>query len=294
MSAQALMILNLSDESFSDGGQLSSGHLFAKRLQELKKLGLFAYDIGAQSTAPNRTRLINAQEESRRFLSVFEQALGLSNESGENLWTGVRFLSLDTFRPTTFIKMFKWLRANGYKGPIAFNDVSGCYSDGVSEVVDTLGEKFFYVLCHNRVPSREETPLHMNYKRPCHSVDILDEVQLFFHEGTKFLQNFLPQAQLIFDPCLGFAKSYQENWTILNNIERLQGSASLLLGISRKSFLRQKVRETIPGISEIEAMGLSEFYHYEFIRKWKTEFQGNLWVRLHDPHLGLLALGRSH
>ncbi|MBI2520771.1 MAG: dihydropteroate synthase [Bdellovibrio sp.] len=290
MSAQALIILNLSDESFSDGGMLSDGKSFAERLSKLKKLGFSAFDVGAQSTAPNRTRLIDSEEEIRRFLSIFEDALHRDSA----LWSDVHFLSLDTFRPSTFIKIFKWLRASGYKETIAFNDVSGRYRDGVAETLQTIGEQFFYVLCHNRVPSRAETPFHMNYQIQGGKESILHEVQNFYAEGGKFLQNIFPPSQLIFDPCLGFAKNYHENWAIMQNIERLHCPYSLLLGISRKSFLRQKVREMIPGIPETETMGLSEYYHYEFIKKWANELPGPLWVRVHDPYLALLALGKSN
>jgi len=289
VSAQALIILNLSDESFSDGGELSSGSLFVRRLQALKKLGHSSFDVGAQSTAPKRTRLIDGDEECRRFLTIFEEALHLDKD----LWSGIRFLSLDTFRPATFVKIFQWLRAKGYHGALAFNDVSGCYREGIVETVKLLSAPFFYVLCHNRVPSREETPLHMNYLRGGRPGDILAEVQNYFTEGAKFLEDSIPRAQLIFDPCLGFAKSYEENWQLMQNVAHLQCPSALLIGISRKSFLRQKVREMIPGLSESEAMNLSEFYHYEFLKRWRSERQDNLWLRVHDPHLALLALGES-
>ena len=121
MSAQGLIILNLSQESFSDGGRLSSAKALCDRIAVLKSLGLYAYDLGAQSTAPNRVRIIDAAEECSRFFTILQEALKLE----PHLWKGIKFLSIDTFRPATFIQVFKWLRSNGYQGTIAFNDVSG-------------------------------------------------------------------------------------------------------------------------------------------------------------------------
>ena len=70
-------------------------------------------------------------------------------------------MSLDTFRPTTLLKCLNGL-ANGYAADCLQRREGVIATEQVK--VDTLGEKFFYVLCHNRVPSREETPLHMNYQ----------------------------------------------------------------------------------------------------------------------------------
>lgn len=209
-----------------------------------------AWDVGAESTAPMNAS-ISASEEWGRLEPHLPALLQ------------VPLLSLDTYHPETILRMAQ-LRNN-----LIWNDVSGKFDENVEEFL-SLDSSFHYVFCHNLAPTRELAGRHMDYAT-----------------GTSFESLFeyfwgRRHPRVIFDPCLGFSKSYEENWMILERFGELQrkvGHNRWLLGFSRKSFLRKKFNLELSQKEELDQK------HLEVLSEVLAEAGGEVWVRTHRPEL---------
>jgi dihydropteroate synthase len=209
-----------------------------------------AWDIGAESTAPKNSA-ITPEEEWARL------------ESHLDLILKIPLLSLDTYHPETIFRMA------GLRNNLIWNDVSGKFDKHVEEFL-SLDKSFQYVLCHNLAPSRELTGRHMDYV----TGTTLESLTEFF---LKY-----KYPRVIFDPCLGFSKTYEENWNILGNMGELQkrvGHNRWLIGFSRKSFLRKKFDLNLENRKELDRK------HVEVLSEVLAEMSGEVWVRTHRPEL---------
>lgn len=209
-----------------------------------------AWDIGAESTAPMNAP-ITADEEWARLESHLPELLK------------VPLLSLDTYHPETIFRMSS-LRKN-----LIWNDVSGKFDTHVENFL-SLDSTFQYVLCHNHAPSRGLTGHHMDYVLGT-TLDTLSEFFLKYKH-----------PRVIFDPCLGFSKTYEENWMILDNMGELQKRVRhprWLIGFSRKSFLRKKFGLTLENREELDVK------HVQVLSEVLAEMSGEVWVRTHRPEL---------
>ncbi len=211
---------------------------------------LDAWDIGAESTAPMNAA-ITAEDEWARLAPHLPTLLNIP------------LLSLDTYHPETIFRMAA-LRKN-----LIWNDVSGKFDKNVENFL-SLDSSFQYVLCHNLAPSRELTSQHMNYVLGT----TLDTLAAFF---LKF-----KHPRVIFDPCLGFSKTYEENWMIMENMGELQkriGHKRWLVGFSRKSFLRKKFKLELSQREELDQI------HVQVLSEVLAEMNGEVWIRTHRPEL---------
>jgi dihydropteroate synthase len=244
-------VVNITPNSFSDGGEIQSPEAFLARVTAFGQID--ALDLGAESTAPMNAA-ISWQEEWERLLPVLP-LLGMLDCQ----------LSLDSYHPETVFKLMEQ-----WPGPLIWNDVSGKFDHAVLEFLKRPTNT--YVFCHNRAPTREQTGSHMQFTSS--EGNILQELQ----------DHFLPHAhpQVIFDPCLGFSKSYAENWEILERLGELQARVPhqrWLIGFSRKSFLRQKFS------LELEQREQLDQVHLEELRRLIPVLSGEVWVRTHRPDL---------
>jgi len=319
-----LLICNLAPESFSELGKSTHVDQLIGRLQRLAALGFNSIDLGAQSTAPRREKIISGEEEKDRF----EDMLSGVWKKAPTLLNQFKIISLDTFRIETFNQVAVNLRQKGYTGQLWFNDVSGRFHDVNEKLVLELSSligPFTYICCHNRVQSREETPLHWQAPLPSNNeygpqFDPVQEQQLFFSQALFHFQTLGPllgsEITVVFDPCFGFAKGLAENEELLLRVEELmkvlilnlkfQSNPQILWGISRKSFLRARVEAqlenritedsfSIPKLNMEDLQRYSEYFHWEEIQKLKSWIQRNnysglLWWRLHDENLARLFL----
>ena len=97
--------------------------------------------------------------------------------------------------------------------------------------------------------------------------------------------------RVIFDPCLGFAKTYDENWYILNHFGKFQRRIRhehWLLGFSRKSFLRKKFNLTLEDKEELDNK------HAEVLMHVLRDAQTGVWIRTHRPELLLFNQNQEH
>lgn len=253
MTILRMGVMNLTPNSFSDGGEISATN-FQEKLKSFGRCE--AIDIGAESTAP--------MNESISWETEWERMLPFMSQLGK--YGGV--LSFDTYHPETVEEILRWYVNNGWDREIIWNDVSGKFDGFVRDYLE-MSPNFLYVLCHNLAPSRALTGKHMDYVDP----------ELSLEKVRDYLRPFaIPQV--IFDPCLGFSKTYEQNWEILNRFGELQemtGHNRWLLGFSRKSFLRKKFNLTMNEREELDQK------HIEVLSR--VQMKGDVWVRTHRPEL---------
>lgn len=253
MNLKRMGVINLTPNSFSDGGEITP-ESFLKKIQSFGDIE--ALDIGAESTAA-MNEPVSWEVEWERMLPYLPMVKDFK---------GV--LSFDTYHPETVEEILRYYVNHGWEQEIMWNDVSGKFDGFVRDYL-SLSPKFSYVLCHNLAPNRALSGKHMDYVDP----------ELTLEKIRDYLAPFaIPQV--IFDPCLGFSKTYEQNWEILNRFGELQemtGHNRWLLGFSRKSFLRKKFNLTTQEREELDQK------HVEVLSR--IRMTGEVWVRTHRPEL---------
>lgn len=260
MHLKRMGVINLTPNSFSDGGELLTPAGVEKRILSFGTID--ALDVGAESTAPFNSA-IGASEEWKRLDPFLPLLKSLKIP-----------LSIDTYHVETIERIAHLWHLEQITTPLIWNDVSGKFDNAVKSFLKQ-NKNFYYVFCHNLAPSRELTTKHMEYLSAA-------EGEAFLGELTDY---FLPyvQERVIFDPTLGFSKTYEQNWTILNGMKTLQEKIPAyewLLGFSRKSFLRKKM-----GVGAITAENREsiDIYHQKVLNDLKGSLKGSVWVRTHRP-----------
>jgi dihydropteroate synthase len=242
-------VLNVTPNSFSDGGKFFEPSQIESRLNFLDQFDVI--DIGAESTAPMNTSL-NHSMEWERWKLVLPYLKHLK-----------AVISVDTYHPETIFEILKYFKDEKLSQKLIWNDVSGKFDD---YVVEFLKSGHDYIFAHNLSPQRELAGRHMDYVCP------------ELHLEDYFIDKKHPQ--IIFDPCLGFSKTYEQNWWILENFAHLTksiGHKRWLLGFSRKSFLRKKY-------DSLDNEKLDQI-HKDELMKAISDYSGELWVRTHRPEL---------
>ena len=205
-------ILNLTPDSFSDGGKFNNEKSALLHAEKLLKDGADFIDIGAQSTRPN-AEYLSAEEEIRRIGNVISL---IKKEFPEAL------ISIDTF----YADVVKF----GYnEGIDVVNDISG--GDFDENLLPTVAEtKLPYILMHSNTS-------YFTMHEKIHYDDITMSVNYYFSEKVNQLQK-LGIYDIILDPGFGFGKTVEDQYKMIEEVEHLGfGRFPLLIGISRKSFI---------------------------------------------------------
>jgi dihydropteroate synthase len=226
-------ILNVTPDSFADGGKYFSQTDAINHGRRLITEGADIIDIGGESTKPGVDRVTEA-EEMERVIPVIEELL----KDGA-------VVSVDT------------MRANVAKEAIALgvtyiNDVSGGLADEKMASVISANPLIQYIVMHWRGHSKQ-----MQSKAVYQ--DIVQEVKAELDErvATLINQGVNPE-QIILDPGIGFAKESEHNWELLKNIDRLQMLGyPLLVGVSRKRFLGELLNIKEPEGREFATISLT-------------------------------------
>ena len=205
-------ILNVTPDSFADGGQhFETQHAVSRGLEMIEE-GVDIIDIGGESTRPGAER-VSAEEEEARVLPVIKGLV----KSGVTL-------SIDTMRAST-------AKLAVEAGASIVNDVSGGAADpDMFSTVASLGCK--YTLMHWRGHSKD-----MNSKAIYDDVvsDVIEEVKI---QLDKALAAGILRENIILDPGIGFAKDAEHNWEILERLDEFVALGyPVLIGHSRKRFL---------------------------------------------------------
>lgn len=215
-------ILNVTPDSFSDGGEFNSLETALTQAKTLIDSGADIIDIGGQSTRPGAEEITLA-EELNRVIPVIEKLRQ----------TETIPISVDTTRATV-------AQAAVNAGADIVNDISGgSFDPQMFSTVAYLGVPL--ILMHIR-----GTPKTMQQKT---------NYQNLVREIYQWLQCQIEQAQkagialdkLIIDPGIGFAKTYQQNIELLQNLSAFKAlNCPLLVGVSRKSFIGHILQKTDP------------------------------------------------
>lgn len=197
-------ILNVTPDSFSDGGKYTSIDRALYRVEEMLDEGMDLLDIGGESTRPGHT-MVSEEEEIERVAPVIEKVK-------------CRFdipVSLDTYKA-------KVARAGISAGADLINDIWGLkYDAELAEVI--AGADLPCCLMHNR-----KEAVYENY---------MEEVLMDLRESLKCAHKAgIRGDRIILDPGVGFGKTYGHNLEVIDRLEMLQSlGCPILLGTSRKS-----------------------------------------------------------
>lgn len=224
-SPKIMGILNLTPDSFSDGGQFNNEKSALQQAEKLLKDGAEIIDIGPQSTRPN-AEFLSSEEEIRRIGKMISN---IKKEFPEAL------ISLDTFYAETVKFGFN-------EGIDLVNDISGGQFD--ENMFDTVAEtKLPYILMHVN-PSYETMHDKVNFD------DITLSVNQYFTKKTnELLQKGI--KDIILDPGFGFGKTVEDQMKMINETQFLGFKKyPLLIGISRKSFIYKPLGKSALDINE--------------------------------------------
>jgi dihydropteroate synthase len=219
-------ILNITPDSFSDGGRrLDPGRAIEDGLEMIED-GADILDIGGESTRPGADPL-PAEEEMRRVLPVVE---GLARSARVPI-------SIDTYKASV-------AREAVQRGATIINDVSGLqYDPALGAVAAQSGAAL--VLMHTRGRSREmyEKAVYADVVR-----EVIEELGAAIDRATRA---GVDRAQIVVDPGFGFAKRADHSFGLLARLERLtELDRPILSGPSRKSFLKVALGERMPADRE--------------------------------------------
>ena len=230
---QVMGILNLTPDSFSDGGQFDSPEQAVARALEMVEQGADILDLGAESTRPagaaygDGAREVTAAEEIDRLLPVLT---ALRSETDT-------VISVDTRKGAV-------ARAALAAGADLINDVTGVKDPELGDVVARAGCPL--IVAHSRgelsgTTSREEYDEVMD--------DVVQELAAFVRRAEY---RNVPFEQVIIDPGIGYSKGLEENLEIVNNLDFLEWiDRPVLLGASRKAFIGEltgaPTSERLPG-----------------------------------------------
>lgn len=210
--AVVMGVLNVTPDSFSDGGKFGSIQAAIDHGISLRDQGADIIDVGGESTRPGAQR-VDEREELDRVIPVIE---GLVN-------AGVK-VSIDTMRSTVAREAVR-------SGATLVNDVSGGLADAA--MLPTVAEANVpIVLMHWRAPSDQ-------MEQFTHYDDVVAEVVAHLDQRRNAaIQAGIPRDNIVLDPGLGFAKLAWHNWALLSDLPALCALGNpVLIAASRKRFV---------------------------------------------------------
>lgn len=199
-------VLNVTPDSFSDGGKYLSPDSAIAHAKQLVADGADIIDIGAESTRPDAAP-ISASEELARLEKIFPAIKNL----------GVP-ISIDTYKPEVAAQILTL-------GADIINDVHGLEDSRMIDVAKNF-----------------DAPFIAMHSEKCSDGDIIEDVKKFFRiTVTTCAARGLDTTRIIFDPGIGFGKTHEEDWEILRRLDELKTldgkKIPLMLGVSRKSVI---------------------------------------------------------
>ena len=223
-------ILNVTPDSFSDGGRFVNLDSALKHAVQMAEEGAHIIDVGGESTRPGFAVPISAEEEIERVVPVIQR---ISEETDLPI-------SIDTYKAETATLAVK-------AGAAMINDIWGLKKD--PEMADAVAScRVPVCMMHNRTNTEYDDLMK----------DILSEleesIELAIKAGVK-------EENIILDPGIGFGKTWQQNLTVMRNLQMLKELGyPILLGASRKSFigrtLELEVSDRLEGTLAVTSIGI--------------------------------------
>ncbi|MBD8604947.1 dihydropteroate synthase [Pseudomonas sp. CFBP 8771] len=230
-------ILNITPDSFSDGGRFNQRDLALRHAQAMVDAGATLIDIGGESTRPG-ARAVSAVEELERVAPLVE---AINRELDV-------IISVDTSTPAV-------MRESARLGAGLINDVRALRRDGALDAAAATG---LPVCLMHMVGEPGTMQDHPNYE------DLLGEVGGFLSERMHACASVgIPAERILLDPGFGFAKSHAHNLSLFKHMQALHAlGRPLLVGVSRKSMvglaLNKPVAERLNGSLALAALAMTK------------------------------------
>ena len=237
-------ILNVTPDSFSDGGRYMERERAIEHAREMVAQGADIIDVGGESTRPG-AHPVSLKEEVDRVVPVVE-ALSRKLEVP---------ISVDTYKAPVAKMALE-------RGAIMVNDISGLRFS--PHMIDVVAQYRPWVV----VMHMKGTPRDMQ-EAPWYE-DVIGEVEGFFEERLRYLESHgISREKVILDPGIGFGKRLEDNLSLLRNIDRfLHLGCPIMVGPSRKSFigtvLDLPVEERLEGT--LAAVSIAVFQGAQIVR----------------------------
>lgn len=246
-------ILNITPDSFYDGGKFNNLDASIRRAEKLLAEGADIIDIGAESTRPD-SRPIGASEEKNRLLAPFDAIRRQFPQA---------VISLDAWRSETaqfFIK----------RGANIINDISGLVDRDMPAVLAEFRPG--YVLTFNLSHFEAYAPT---------SANVIEMAKTWFAAAlARLVRAGLPEENIALDPGIGFGKNLAQNLALLKNLgEFLEFGRPILVGISMKSWLGNLLDLPISERSRATATASALLWQ-----------KGAFWHRIHEVKFAREAL----
>ncbi|TBU97909.1 dihydropteroate synthase [Stutzerimonas kirkiae] len=230
-------ILNVTPDSFSDGGRFAARDAALRHAQSMVEAGATFIDVGGESTRPG-ARPVSPTEELERVAPVVE-AIGRELDV---------VVSVDTSTPAV-------MRESARLGAGLLNDVRSLRRDGALDAAAATGLPVCLMHMLGEPGDMQDDPCYR---------DVTDEVASFLRERMKACESAgIPAQKILLDPGFGFAKTLEHNLSLFKHLERLHELARpLLVGVSRKSMigrtLGRDVHERLPGSLALAALAVAK------------------------------------
>lgn len=216
-SPKVMGILNVTPNSFFDGGRHSDEKEILKQVEKMLLEGATFIDIGGYSSKPS-AEFVSEEEELQRILPVVQKVVQEFPEA---------IISIDTFRS----KVAKETIENG---AAIINDISAGNLDG--KMLETIAQlQVPYIMMHMRgTPQTMQTLTQYE--------NIVKDILFYFSEKVAYARS-LGINDLIIDPGFGFAKTVEQNFEVLSKLELFQMvELPILAGVSRKSMIYKTLK----------------------------------------------------
>lgn len=227
-------ILNVTPDSFSDGGKYFQIQDAIDHARELIKDGADIIDIGGESTRPAATS-ITEEEELRRVIPIIKWCRDVALQ---RLYNHGFIISIDTYKSTVAQRALE-------AGANMINDVSGLTKDPnmVHVARDTNCP---IVIMHNKgIPATKPSNDDCRGMPPACPADVVQEIYRWLQKQTNYaVENGVKRENIIIDPGIGFGKSAEEDFALIENLHEFKSLRfPILIGVSRKSFIKKILGE---------------------------------------------------
>ena len=206
-------VLNVTPDSFSDGGQFLDAAAAVSHGAQMATEGADIIDVGGESTRPG-AEPVSAEEELRRVIPVIKELRRKVD----------KFIAIDTSKADV-------ARSALDAGAVMVNDVSGGRAD--EAMLPLIAQRNAALVIMHRQGNPRTMQVAPRYE------DVVGEVGNFFRQQyERVLECGIDPMAVAFDPGIGFGKTLEHNLELLRNLERLrEHGRPLVVGVSRKSFL---------------------------------------------------------
>lgn len=250
-------IVNVTPDSFSDGGHFQTADAAATRALQLESEGAAIIDFGGESTRPGAAE-VSAKDEQRRVLPAIEKFASLRAPG--------TLVSVDTSKPEVAAAALA-------AGADIINDVNGFSNPAMRAVA--AGSKCGLVLMHmlGNPRTMQESP---------HYEHVVTEVMSYLKQQLTLCEHDgIAPERIVLDPGIGFGKSLEHNLELLRSLPEMRVCGRpLLIGVSRKSFIAALIESDDIGEREWPTVALTSYLRQ----------QGAEILRVHDPGANLQAL----